>query len=125
MAYEFFNPNPSNQRVGDCAVRAICKALGKDWEDVYVGLCAEGLIHNDMPSANYIWGLYLQKFGFEQKTVPSICPECISVRRFAAEHPKGRFVLACQNHVVTAIDRIYFDTWDSGDETVLYFYEKE
>lgn len=125
MAYVFYNPNPSSQRVGDCTVRAICKALGKDWEEVYVGLCAEGLIYNDMPSANYVWGLYLQKYGYEQKTVPSICPDCISVSRFAKDHNKGRFVLACQNHVVAVINGDYYDTWDSGEEIVLYYYSKE
>jgi hypothetical protein len=125
MAYKFFNPNPSSQRVGDCAVRAICKALGAEWEDVYVGLCSVGLIHNDMPSANYIWGMYLRKYGFEQKTVPTVCPACISVKEFADDHPKGRYILACQNHVVTTSDGDYFDTWDSGDEKVLYYYAKE
>ena len=125
MAYVFYNPNPSSQRVGDCTVRAICKALDKDWEDVYVGLCAEGLIYNDMPSANYIWGLYLQKYGYEQKTIPSICPECISVSRFAKDHNKGRFFLACQNHVVAVINGDYYDTWASGEEIVLYYYSKE
>ena len=49
MAYIFYNPNPSNQRVGDCSVRAISRALDKSWEDIYLGLCAEGLIYNDMP----------------------------------------------------------------------------
>lgn len=33
MPYVPFNPNPYFQRVGDCSVRAICKALDKKWED--------------------------------------------------------------------------------------------
>lgn len=125
MAYVFFNPNPKNQIVGDCAVRAVSKALGKEWEDAYIGLCSEGLLYADMPSANYVWGMYLRKHGFTQKLVPSICPQCTSVARFADDHPSGRYVLACQSHVVTVIDGSYYDSWDSGDEVVLYYYEQE
>ena len=45
----YFNPNPEGKRVGDCAVRALCKALGQDWEQVYTGLCLEGFALGDMP----------------------------------------------------------------------------
>lgn len=123
MPYVPYNPNPSNQRVGDCVVRAVSKVLGKDWEDTYIGLCAEGLFYHDMPSSDYVWGMYLRKFGFEQKMVPSICPQCTTVAKFAQDHPKGRYVLKAQNHVVALIDGSYFDSWDSGAEVLLFFWE--
>lgn len=125
MAFVFFNPNPKNARVGDCSVRAICKATGQSWKDAYIGLCAEGLVHKDMPSANYVWGMYLRKFGFEERMISSVCPACVTVAQFAEKHPNGRFVLACQSHVVAVIDGDYYDAWDSGNEIVLYFYRKE
>ena len=125
MSYIYYNPNPKNQRVGDCAVRAVSKALGRNWDDSYIGLCAEGLFYNDMPSSNYVWGMYLKRFGFEQKILPSICPQCITVSEFADKHKHGRYVLATQNHDVTVVDGDYFDSWDSGNEVVLYFWQKE
>lgn len=125
MPFEFYNPNPKNQRVGDCAVRAISKAIGTDWQDAYISLCAEGLAFKDMPSANYVWGNYLKRFGFEEHMISSVCPDCITVSQFAKDHQKGRFVLATQNHVVAVINGTYFDTWDSGNEIVLYYYKKE
>lgn len=125
MAYHFYNPNPKNKRVGDCSVRACCKALGRNWEDTYISLCSEGLALHDMPSANYVWGMYLHKFGFTQKNIASVCPDCITVAEFAEEHPFGRYVLACQGHVVCVADGEYFDSWDSGGEVVLYYWEKE
>lgn len=125
MSYVYFNPNPYNQRVGDCAVRAVAKAIGKDWEDAYIGLCAEGLMYKDMPSSNYVWGMYLRKYGFEQKMIPSICPNCMTVARFAEEHPTGRYVLACQNHIVAVDSGCYWDSWDSGSEIILYYFERE
>ena len=125
MPFVFFNSNPKNVRVGDCAVRAVSKAVGQDWTDAYIGLAAEGLALRDMPSANYVWGMYLKKYGFEEHMISSVCPNCVTVAEFAKNHPKGRFVLATQNHVVCVIDGNYFDTWDSGNEVVLYFFSKE
>lgn len=120
-----FNSNPSGKRIGDCAVRAVGKAVGQDWTDAYIGLAAEGLALRDMPSANYVWGMYLKKFGFEEHMISSVCPNCTTVSQFVKEHPKGRYVLACQNHVVCAINGDFFDSWDSGDEVILYYFKKE
>ena len=125
MPFIFYNPNPKNKRVGDCAVRAVSKAIGQDWSDAFIGLCAEALIIKDMPSANIVWGSYLRKYGFEEKSISAICPNCVTVADFARKNPKGRFVVATQNHVITIIDGNYYDTWDSGDEIVIYYYEKE
>jgi hypothetical protein len=125
MPFQFFNPNPKNQRVGDCAVRAICKAIGTDWQDAYISLCAEGLACKDMPSSNYVWGNYLKRFGFEERGIGSICPVCTTVAQFAEEHPENRYVLATQGHVVAVVNGSYWDSWDSGNEIILYYYEKE
>lgn len=125
MPYVFFNNNPKEARVGDCVIRAISRATGQSWTDAYIALCSEGLAFRDMPSSNYVWGMYLKKFGFEEYMVSSVCPNCVTVAEFAKEHPKGIYVLACQNHVVTVEKGDYFDTWDSGNEIVLYYYKKE
>ena len=125
MAYIPYNPNPKNQRVGDCAVRALSKALNKSWDDVYIGLCAEGLFYHDMPSSNYVWGMYLRKHGFEQKMVPSICPQCITVEEFVKQNPRGTYVVVTQGHTMAVVDGSIYDSWDSSSEIVLYFWEKE
>lgn len=125
MAYVFYNPNPKNQRVGDCVIRAIGKATDQNWVDAYISLCSEGLIFKDLPSSNYVWGMYLKKNGYEEYMVSSVCPQCTTVSEFAKTHPKGRYVLACQNHVVCVDSGNWYDTWDSSDEVVLYYYKKE
>ena len=56
-----FNPNPLNQRVGDCTIRAICKALNSDWETVFAGVMVKACQLSDMPSANEA-----AKFGLQQ-----------------------------------------------------------
>lgn len=123
--YKFYNPNPSNQRVGDCAVRAIAKATNQSWENAYLTLAVEGLMLNDMPSANYVWGMVLLKNGFTEHMIESTCPACTSIARFAEEHPRGTYVVATQSHVVTVIDGIYYDSWDSGGEIIFLYWQKE
>lgn len=123
--YSHYNQNPLGKNVGDCTVRAISKAIGKGWEDTYLALCMQGLIDCDMPSANAVWGNYLRKQGFRRHIVPDTCPECYSVADFAREHPRGTFILALSGHVVCVQDGVIYDSWNSGNETVLYYWTRE
>ena len=125
MSYEYYNPNPKKHKVGDCSVRALCKALNKEWADAYSMLCSEGLHLADMPNSNYVIGMVLRKFNFEQKMMISTCPLCTTVFDFSVNHPEGTYVLITEDHAVTVKDGKYYDTFNSGEETVLYyFYER-
>ena len=46
--YNHFNPNPCGKNVGDCTVRAIVKATGMDWGEIYLRLCIQGYLDDDM-----------------------------------------------------------------------------
>ena len=118
------NLNPMGKQIGDCTVRAIAKAMGRPWDDVYVGLAAEGFRCKDMPSSNTVWGTYLKNNGFKRYTIPDRCPDCYTVAQFCEEHPQGTYVLALQSHVVAAIDGQYIDSWDSGQEPLVYYWER-
>ena len=54
MAYIEYNPNPTGRRVGDCAVRAVAKALKVDWETAYMLLTMNGFSMGDMPSSDSV-----------------------------------------------------------------------
>lgn len=120
-----YNPNPRHNRVGDCAVRAVARATDQDWETAYTGLYVKGYSMGDLPSANAVWGAYLRDKGFKREIIPNTCPDCYTVQDFCEDHPHGMYVLALDGHVVTVYDGDYFDTWDSGNETVLYYWYKE
>lgn len=124
MAYREFNPNPMAHKVGDCTIRAIAKALDSDWEHVYLDLAVQGLMQCDMPSANSVWGAYLRSKGMRRNVIANECPDCYCVRDFAREHPQGTYVLALSGHVVCVVDGDWYDSWDSGGETPLYFWER-
>lgn len=122
--WEKYNPNPRGKAVGDCTVRAIAKATGSDWEGAYIGLMLQGFLMADMPSANAITTAYLKGKGFRRRTIPDTCPECYTVRDFCEDHPKGTFVIGTGSHLTTVVDGCLWDSWDSRNETPVYYFEK-
>ena len=125
MGYIFYNPNPANKRVGDCVIRAVSVVTNQDWETTFVQMCAKGYDMSDMPSANYVWGSYLHDRGFKRTLIPDSCPACYSVRDFCTDHPRGKYLLALDGHVVAVVDGDYYDAWDSGDEVPIYYWQRE
>lgn len=122
--YIEYNPNPLHKRTGDCVIRAVSKALNQSWEKTFINICIMGLINGDMPSSNYVWGKYLKQNGFKKHIIPDTCPDCYTVERFADDHVKGTYVLATGSHAISVKDGNFYDTWDSSDEAVIYFWEK-
>ena len=120
-----WNPSPAGRNVGDCAVRAVAKALGVDWETAYVMITMAGYQMNDMPSSNAVWGAVLRKRGFYRHTVPNECPDCYTIGQFADDHPDGVFVVGTGNHVVTVVDGVIWDSWDSRSEIPVYYWSEE
>lgn len=123
MAYIYCNPNPSRLLVGDCVIRGICILMNKPWEQIYEDICHEGLLLHDMPSSNNVWGSYLMKHNYIRKIIPNMCPNCYTVKDFCQNNFLGHFLLATGSHVVAVIDGNYYDTWDSGDEVPVYYWE--
>lgn len=116
-----YNPNPKNAKVGDCPVRAIAKAEDIGWEQAYSELALQGFIMADMPNANAVWGEWLKGKGYKRKFLEDFT----TVKQFCADHQYGTYVLALQGHVVCAENGNHYDSFDSGNETVLYFWTKE
>lgn len=123
--YIYYNPNPTGRSVGDCAVRAVAKALNVDWETAYSSLAVNGYLMGDMPSSNSVWGAVLRQHGFKRRNIPDTCPDCYTAEDFAVEHPKGVYVLGFGNHTAVIKDGNLFDSWDSRRELPQYYWYKE
>lgn len=122
--FTLYNPNPHSKRVGDCVIRAVSKALGKSWEEVYIELCIEGYLLSDLPSSNVVWGKYLKRKGFIRDIVSDECQGCYTISDFCNDHPSGTYVIGTGNHAVCVIDGCIYDTWDSSEEVPIYYYKK-
>lgn len=123
--WQFVNPNPAYNFVGDCVVRALSIALGSDWDTIFLGLAAYGFNIKDMPSGNAIWSAYLRDKGFKRYIIPNECPNCYTLKDFCEDHPNGIFVIGTGTHAVTVIDGDYYDSWDSGNVIPIYYFTKE
>lgn len=77
-----------------------------------------------MPSTNAVHKAYLEQHGFVMRTLPSSCPDCITVEEFSKMYPKGDYILATGDHVVALRNGIFYDIFDSSDEIVTYFFER-
>ena len=116
----FCNPNPCHVLVGDCVVRACTIQLNSDWHKVHKELCELSNAECNMPSANVVWGKFLENKGLScyEPRFP------ITKRQFCREHPRGCYTIGTGSHAVTVIDGDWYDIWDSGDEFVSYFFER-
>jgi hypothetical protein len=122
--YRYYNPNPvGSNKVGDCAVRAVAKALGITWEDAFAKLAAAAYRMGDMPNSNAVISAVLRANGFYRENLPD-CPNCMTIRDFAFHNPVGTYVVGTGSHVVTIINGDYYDSWDSSDENVMYFWTR-
>lgn len=121
-----YNPNPMARVVGDCAVRAVAKALDIDWEKAYILLCVNGLAMGDLPNSDSVWGSVLRQNGFYREAIPDTCPDCYTAKDFCLDNPEGTYVLSFGGHVATVKDGKLFDVWDSSEEIPqFYWYRKE
>lgn len=117
-----YQPNPAGRNVGDCAVRAVAKALDTDWETAYAMIANAGYQMADMPSSNSVWGAVLRKNGFYRYGLPNTCPDCYTAEDFCLEHPHGTYVLGFGNHVATVKDGVLYDSWNSTKELPQYYW---
>lgn len=121
----YANPNPLGRTEPDCVIRAICLATGKDWYKVYDDLCRVGRSECSMPSVNHVWGLYLYDRGFEPFLLPKRCPDCVTVREFCDMYPEGTYIVGTGSHAVCIRNGDYLDSWDSGNETLSFYFRKK
>lgn len=111
-----WNPNPAGRRVGDCAVRAVAKALDTDWETAYAMLATNGFLMGDVISADSVWGATLRQHGFYRKAISDSCSDCYTAEDFCRDNPIGTFVLGFGGHVATVKNGNLFDSWNSSSE---------
>ena len=125
MAFVRYNPNPTGRNVGDCAIRAVAKALKIDWETAYSMIANAGYDMGDMPSSDSVWGAVLRQNGFYRKAIPNQCPDCYTAEDFSIDHPVGTYVLGFGGHVATIVNGDLYDSWDSRQEIPVYVWYSE
>ena len=118
---------PNRHKVGDCAVRALSKALGISWDKAYDILVEKGRELKDMPNDKGTMEAVLQDYGFTKDTsvIPQKGQKRRTVKSYAITHPCQTALLFVAHHFVAVEDGFYWDIWDSGDKSIYMAYIKE
>ena len=123
--YKFSNPNPMGLRTNDCVIRALSILLDQSWDKTFTDISLVAFAKGLMPSSNAVHMQYLDQHGYKMYTIPNTCPQCITVREFSERYPKGKYLLATGDHVVALINGTYYDSFDSGDEIISYYFTQK
>ena len=116
--FRFYNENPKSLvSASDCVVRAIAKATGISWDEVYQNLCLVGLRVKDMPSSKRVYRRYLNNISKMEKQ-PWNGNRKYTLTEFAEEFNRGTYVVSIANHLTVIIDGFIYDTWDCSQYTV-------
>lgn len=118
--FVYYQPNELDikDKMGDCQIRALSKALGKTWLEVFdliTPICrdmqAMDIFCCDLAKTKEA----LNKLGFDYDGVSNKRgTKRPTVDSFAKAHPKGTYIASVANHVVAIVDGKYYDTWDCG-----------
>ncbi len=125
--HAFYNPNPSKKTdVEDCVVRAYCKAFDAEWGDMVVLSTLFAMKDSRLLNDNKVIPKFLEYVGCVRHTVRatkgSKRPTADSLSR-KRENKDKTFVCSVASHVVTVKNGKYYDTWDSGEKGIYYYYE--
>ena len=120
--YRYFNPNPVGNRTRDCVIRAMCAALDLSWDDAFDIIADRAKAMGETMDENAVYGSILRQCGFYRAVPPGTCPDCYTAKDFCRSHPCGVYVLGFTGHVAAVIDGQVWDSFDSSDEIVTYYW---
>lgn len=123
--YHFDNVNPNGNRAGDCVVRAIAKATGKTWDEVYDDLYVIGRKIKRMPNDKETYDRYLKQLGWKKMKAPK--------KSDNTRYTGREFVKICKNcimhigghHLSCIINGKVTDIWDCSRGSVGNYWVKE
>lgn len=129
--FVYFQPNKKDLKdnVGDCQIRALCKALDLSWVEAFdltVPICRELQTYTIFDGAHDKTVEAMKSIGFDYTGVSNKKGTSRpTVDSFAKEHKKGTYIVKVSHHVVAVVDGKYYDTWDSGYKSMYGYYTKQ
>lgn len=119
--FSFYNANPLGRRVNDCTIRAISRATGRSWDDIYRELSGFAQHLGVMPDNVFYIDAYLS----EHFKKVYYCKHCnqITVGEFVERNPYGTFLITMSGHITCAEDGVIYDTFDPSERFVWGVYK--
>ena len=121
--FEYYQPN--DHKCGDCAIRAVSKALNVSWNVSLDILSYSAFKIKEPPTSCDNITEALKMYGFKWVPIkPKRGEKRPTVSQFAKEHSDSTYICRVSGHIVCAKDGKYYDIWDSGDKSLYGYWEK-
>ena len=120
--YRYYNPSPVGNITRDCVIRAVSAALDISWDEAFDLVADRAKQMGQTMDENAVYGSILRQVGFYRAVPPNTCPDCLTAREFCLDHPEGIYVLGFTGHVAAVIDGQVWDSFDSSDMIVNYYW---
>lgn len=118
------NVNPKKKKTGDCVIRAIAKACGLDYYNVYEQLYKISIKTGYILNEKRVEDKLLEQLGFEKCKQPKKSngkKYQISEIDLLVE-PNDIVVIRCAKHLTCVIDYTLYDIWDCRKKTINNYY---
>lgn len=127
MAFIQFNANPKDRNVGDCVIRALSKATGKSWEEVYDDLYVIGRKKKRMMNDPHTYKEFLKNNNFTiQPAERDFNGKVLLVEEFADQISKFQkdriFIIHTRKHLTVVINGDIYDTWNTSKQKTGKYY---
>ena len=126
MSYKYYQPNKKDLKddYGDCVIRALTKALDKEWIAIFDELVPFSREMQCPYNCKPVYEAYLKDKGYNwQGLKAEKGKKRPTTKTFSKKNNKGVYVLRLSHHLVTVVDGNYYDTWDSGDKSVYGYWK--
>ena len=126
MAYINYNANPKGLKTGDCVIRALSKATGKSWDEVYTELCEIGYKKKRLPNDSHVYKEFLKNNHFTLSSAKRNSDgKMITVEEFTKRcDSKKIYVIHTRKHLTVVMNNDIYDTWNTSREKAGKFYFK-
>lgn len=116
--FHYYNANPFDRRVDDCAVRAISLAENESWDDTYKKLSEyarrQGITLSEVSFINEYLADRYERY----------CPKekIITLQDFIDLDKPGVWLVTMNGHITCVKDGVIYDTFDCSDRTIWCIY---
>lgn len=143
-SFQWHNENTKGNVADDCVIRAIARATGQRWEDVFDALCEKARELKVMPNSKKCYPKYLAEQGWTKQKQPKKLDGrkytgqewCRLLNEEDPDGEAGPFIAHIGGHHVVCIDFVedgrtgaygykVLDTWDSTGGCIGNFWTRE
>ena len=128
--YVYFQPNEKDLKdeVGDCVIRAVCKAFNMDWVTAFDRLCEYARKAQCLPNQYKATKPFLEDAGWHYTSFKRGSKMTVAdLAKMYTLCSKPFIVNVCvgyRTHFVTVQEGKYYDTWDCGNKYIYGYWEQ-